>query len=93
MARLRVQDVAAQRGINLSQLQIAVNRLIPDEPGREPVAIGTIRRYWYSTQDGKAIGLPIKLVDINLLGTIAKVLDVPVSELLNEAELGQKKAA
>jgi hypothetical protein len=91
MARLRVQEVAAQRGLNLSQLQIAVNRRLPATI--EPVAIGTIRRYWYSTQNGKASGDAIKLVDINLLGTIAKVLDVPVSELLNESELGQKMAA
>lgn len=91
MARLRVKEVADAQGLNLSQLQVAVNRRMPATS--EPVAIGTIRRYWYSTQKGNATGEPIKLVDIYLLGTIAKVLDVPVAQLLNEAELGQKKAA
>lgn len=91
MARLRVKEVADSQGVNLSQLQITVNRRLPETD--EPVAIGTIRRYWYSTQNGSAHGKPIKLVDIYLLGSIAKALSVPVAELLNEAELGPKALA
>jgi hypothetical protein len=90
MARLKVQDVATQRGLNLSQLQAAVNRRLPATG--EPVAMGTIRRYWYATRDGKEQGKPIEQVDIHLLGTIAKALQVRVSELLNEDELGQMAA-
>lgn len=91
MARLKVQEAAAARGVNLSQLHNGVNRRLPAR--EKPVALGTIRRYWYSTDDGSAHGDPIELVNIHLLGTIAKVLDVSVFELLNEAELGQMIAA
>lgn len=86
MARLRVQEVAVERGLNLSQLQAAVNRRLPVN---EPVALGTMRRYWHSTRSGNIGDAPIELVDIHLLGTIAHVLGVRVSELLNEDELGQ----
>lgn len=83
MARLFVQERAKARGLNLSQLQLQVSNRM----GRV-VPLGTIRRYWYSTKDGKEQGEAIELVDIYLLGSIAKTLGVPVAELLNEAELG-----
>lgn len=84
MARLKVQEQARERGLNLSTLQAAVNKRMD-----EPVAMGTIRRYWYATKDGKEQGKPIEQVDIYLLGTIAKALQVRIAELLNEDELGQ----
>lgn len=87
MARLKVRDAAASRGLNLSQLLGVVNKRLDN-----PVAMGTMRRYWYSTQDGKEQGDPIKLVDIHLLGTIARALNVRVSELVNEEEVGQTRA-
>lgn len=87
MARLKVQQVATERGLNLSQLQAAVNRRLP--PTEKPVALGTMRRYWHSTRNGNIGDAPIELVDIHLLGTIARVLDVPVGDLLNGEELGQ----
>lgn len=84
MARLRVQERAAERDISLAQLHMRVI-------GRKgkPVSMSTLRRYWHSTKDGLAHGDPIELVDIHLLGTIARALGVSVSELLNEEELGQ----
>ena len=88
MARLRVQDKARERGLNLSELQVRVSARM----GRA-VPLGTMRRYWHSTKKGKAADEPIELVDIYLLGTIARVLEVPIGELLNEEELGQKIAA
>ncbi len=88
MARLKVQAAATARGLNLSQLWAAVNKRMD-----KPVAMGTIRRYWYSTKDGKEHSEEIELVDVHLLGTIAKALDLSVFDLLNEEELGQKKAA
>jgi hypothetical protein len=88
MARLKVQDAAKARGVNLSELQMRVSTRM----GRV-VPLGTIRRYWYSTKKGLAQGDPIELVDVYLLGTIARALDVPVAELLNEDELGQMIAA
>lgn len=86
MARLRVREVTEARGLNLSQLHAAVNRRLPPD---KPVALGTMRRYWHSTRSGNIGAEPIELVDIHLLGTIARVLDVPVGELLNGEELGQ----
>lgn len=88
MARLKVQDAAKARGVNLSELQMHVSARM----GRV-VPLGTIRRYWYSTKNGSEHGAAIELVDVYLLGTIARALDVPVAELLNEAELGQMIAA
>ena len=88
MARLKVQERAAERGVNLTQLHMRVI-------GRagKPVSMSTLRRYWYATKDGSARGEAIELVDVHLLGTIAKALGVSVSELLNEAELGQLEPA
>lgn len=88
MARLKVQDRAKDRGLNLSELQMRVSARM----GRV-VPLGTIRRYWYSTKDGKANGPAIELVDVYLLGSIAKALDVPVAELLNEEDLGPMERA
>lgn len=87
MARLRVRDAADARGLNLSQLWAAVNKRLD-----EPVAMGTMRRYWYSTRDGSERGEAIELVNVHLLGTIARALEVKVAELLNESELGQIRA-
>ncbi len=88
MARLKVQEVAGAHDLNLSQLWSLVNKR-----ASKPIAMGTMRRYWHSTDNGLASGDAIKLVDIHLLGTIAKSLGVPVSELLNEEELGELRAA
>lgn len=84
MARLRVQERATERGVSLTQLHMRVI-------GRKgtPVSMSTLRRYWYSTKDGLERGEPIELVDVHLLGTIARALGVSVAELLNEDELGQ----
>jgi hypothetical protein len=88
MARLRVQEHAMKKGINLTQLHMKVM-------GRtgKPVSMSTLRRYWYSTKKGLAQDEPIELVDVHLLGTIAKALGVPVGDLLNGEELGQIPAA
>jgi hypothetical protein len=83
MARLRVRERAQEQGMNLSQLHAVVNKRLD-----EPVAMATMRRYWHSTKDGKEHGPPIELVDVHLMGTIARALGVSLAELLNEDELG-----
>lgn len=88
MPRLKVQEQARQRGLNLSQLQAAVNKRLD-----KPVAMGTMRRYWYATKDGKETGPPIELVDLHLMGTIARALGVTLGDLINADELGQARAA
>lgn len=88
MARLKVREHATEKGVTLTQLHMKVM-------GRtgKPISMSTLRRYWYSTKDGNARGDEIALVDVHLLGTIAKALGVPVGELLNGEELGQIPAA
>lgn len=89
MARLRVREQAEKRGLSLSQLHAAVNRRLPLD---DQVALGTMRRYWYSTKNGSEHGTEIVLVDIHLLGTIARALELRVSDLVNEDEVGQARA-
>jgi methyl coenzyme M reductase subunit D len=86
MARLNIREVAGSQNMTLTLLHAAVNRRLPVD---KPVAMGTMRRYWYATKDGKEYGEPIEQVDIHLLGTIARALGVSINELLNEEELGQ----
>jgi hypothetical protein len=90
MARLRVREVAAARDVSQTQLHAAVNKRLDD-----PIAMGTIRRYWYSSRDGKEGGLPIKLVDLDLLAVVAQVLGVSLCKLVEaeETEPGQRAPA
>jgi hypothetical protein len=87
MTRLRIRELAEARGLNLSQLWGAVNRRTTQA---EPIALNTMRRYWYSTKDGKETGPDLELVNLDILVTIARVLGVSAGELLNEDELGQR---
>jgi transcriptional regulator with XRE-family HTH domain len=77
MARLRVKELAEQQGLNISQLQLKTG-----------VAMGTMRRYWYSTKDGSAHGPAIELVDLTTLAAIARAIGVRATDLINEDELG-----
>ena len=65
MAWLWVREHADARRVSQAALHSAVNRRLLENG---PVAMGTIRRYWYSTRNGKESGAPIKLVDLDLLG-------------------------
>lgn len=84
MSRLRVQAIAKRRGVTQTALHLEVNKRMPNEP--TPVAMGTIRRYWFGTKDGKEGGPPIKSVDLDLLEAIAETLGVEVCDLLAPAE-------
>lgn len=75
MPRLRVREVATQKGLNMSQLS-----------RRADIAMGTVRRYWYSTSGGKADGAPLREIDMVVLQAIAHVLDVPIAALIEEDE-------
>ena len=75
MSKLRVQELARNRGFNISQLQLKTG-----------VAMGTMRRYWYGTRDGKAEGLALQEVDLAILASIAKTLQVKLVELIDEAD-------
>jgi DNA-binding Xre family transcriptional regulator len=73
MPRLKVQEIATQKGKRLSELQI---------DARLPMA--TMRRYWYGTKDGKAVGEPLNEVGLDKLAAIAAALDVRIADLIDE---------
>lgn len=73
MPRLRVREVAEQKGYNMSQLA-----------RRADIAMGTVRRYWYSTSGGKAYGTPLREIDMVVLQAIAHVLRVAIADLIVE---------
>lgn len=78
MVRLKVQEVAGS-GMTLGRLQTQLTILLG-----ESVYPATVRRYWYGTRDGRPDGQPLKMVDLELLGAIARVLGVSVCDLLKE---------
>lgn len=51
---------------------------------RADIAMGTVRRYWYSTSGGKADGAPLREIDMVVLQAIAHVLHVPIADLIEE---------
>lgn len=75
MTKLRVDKVAKERGINLSQLQ-----------RKADIAMRTARRYWFNTQSGNTTGEPLKEISLEVLSAIAKALEVRVVDLISEEE-------
>ena len=71
MIKVRVREVAEQKGLNLSQLQRKC-----DTP------MGSVRRYWYAAVGGKEKGKPLRSVDLDVLERLAKALEVNYCELL-----------
>ena len=66
--RLFVQEVARQRGLNMSQLQ-----------RRASLPMSTMQRYWHGTGSS---GEPLTSVDLRHLETLCAVLECEVGELL-----------
>lgn len=85
MAILRVKDVATEKGLNLNQFSQALNaaRARRDQ---EFVAMGTVRRYWYSTKDGSTSSDELDLISWSFLQEIAGLLGVSVYDLLPEED-------
>lgn len=75
MPHLKVRELAQAQDLNMSQLQL-----------RAGVAMGTVRRYWYGTKNGKESGQPLTEVDLDILSRIAKVLDARLVDLIEEAD-------
>jgi len=82
MAKLRVDQVAKERGMNLSQLQ-----------RKADIAMRTARRYWFNTQSGNTTGEPLKEISFEVLGAIAKALEVRVIDLITEEDRRTLRAA
>jgi DNA-binding Xre family transcriptional regulator len=82
MAKLRVNEIAKERGMNLSQLQ-----------RKADIAMRTARRYWFNTQSGNTTGEPLKEISFEVLGAIAKALEVRVVDLISEEDRHTLRAA
>ena len=91
MAVLRVKDVAGAQGKNLNQFYQALNAARARR-GEEFVAMGTVRRYWYSTKDGGTASEELDQISWSFLQEVAAVLGVSVYDLLPEVDgLGNRK--
>lgn len=75
MARLRVRQLTEQRGLTMYALQ--------QQTG---LSMGTIRRYWYNSSDGKEGGEPLKVVYLEQLDTVAHALQVEVRDLFEPGD-------
>jgi len=80
-AILRVRDAASDKGLNLNQFAQALNAARARR-NQEFVAMGTVRRYWYSTKDGSSTSEELDLISWSFLQEIAGLLGVSVYELL-----------
>lgn len=90
MAILRVKDAAARQDMNLNQFYQALNAARARR-GQEFVAMGTVRRYWYSTKDGSTTSEELDQISWAFLQEVAGVLGVSVYELLpTEDGLGNR---
>lgn len=69
--RLCIRELAQAKGMNMSQVQ-RQSGLTPSQ----------IRRYWYSTQDGKRKGKPLTEVSLDSLGKLSYLLGVNPGDLL-----------
>jgi len=76
MPRLKVRALAEAKGWNISQLQ-----------KESRVTMPSVRRYWYGTKDGKAVGEPLRVVDLIVLASIARALGVRTAELIDDDRL------
>ncbi len=75
MPKLRVQEIATELGMNMSQLQ-----------KKAAVTMPSVRRYWYNTRDGKATGEPLTEVDLKVLTAIAAALGVKSRDLFTDED-------
>ena len=69
--RLRVQEVAGERGIDMAVLA-----------RRADIGMTTMRRVWHNSATGAKGGVPLESVNLKVLEDIADVLGVEPWELL-----------
>lgn len=81
MAKLRIQDAAEGRDVKLNQLYQAINTARAQR-GENFVALGTVRRYWHSTETGSLAGPELDQISWSFLQEVAGVLGVSVYDLL-----------
>lgn len=90
MAQLRIRSVAEGQAMNLNQLYQLLNTTRAQR-GDRFVAMGTVRRYWYSTEAGQAKDKELDQISWSFLQEVAGVLGVSVYDLLpSEDGLGNR---
>jgi hypothetical protein len=81
MAHLRIAEAAERQGMKLNQLYQALNTARAQR-GKPFAALGTVRRYWHSTEDGSVNGTELDQISWSFLQEVAGVLGVSVYDLL-----------
>jgi hypothetical protein len=69
--RVRLRELAEARGLNMNQTAL-----------RAGLNVTVVRRYWYSSSDGKDGGPPLTEVNLAFLEKLADLLGVQPQELL-----------
>jgi hypothetical protein len=72
--RLRVREMAREKDLTLAKFQREVR-----------LTLGTARRVWYSTSDGREDGPPLKQVSLDVVEQIADYFGVPPGDLFEKA--------
>lgn len=72
MARIRLRELAENKGLSISRLQI-----------ESRLSMGTVRRYWYNTTDGSEHGSRLKMINLDVLDTFARVLNTTPDSLIS----------
>jgi transcriptional regulator with XRE-family HTH domain len=80
MAKVRLQELADQRGLTMSQVQRRTGLTMP-----------SVRRYWYNTTNGTKGGPKLTLVSLEALDKFAALFDVEPGELIARDEKPAKK--
>ncbi len=92
MTRLRIRQFAEKKGFTISRLYAEVNqrRSVDNQ-----ISLPTIRRYWYSTKEGREQGEELSIVDLTIVSEIADVIGVDPRELVEYpvASRGNSKPA
>ena len=75
MPQLRIRELAEAKGLSISKLQRSAD-----------ITMGTARRYWYGTREGRPEGTALEELNLPVLKAIADVLGVKVRDLLREED-------
>ena len=69
--RVRLRELAEARGLNMNQTAL-----------RAGLNLTVVRRYWYSSSNGKEGGPPLTEVNLSFLEKLAELVGIEPQELL-----------
>ena len=73
--RVRLRELAEARGLNMNQTAL-----------RAGLNVAVVRRYWYSSSDGRAGGPPLTEVNLAFLEKLADLLEIAPQDLLERGD-------